>query len=109
MKRFIITHNELVGFHRYPNAPEFCSYLSARHRHVFVIECQFKVSHNERELEINEMQEQIKKRLVLDFGQPCEFGDMSCESIAEHIMNCFDNCCKVTVLEDGYGGASFTR
>lgn len=109
MRRFVIIHNEVVGFHRYPNAPAFCKYLEARHRHVFVIECQFEVSHNEREIEINEMQERLRKELQNDFGYPCEFGDMSCESIAEHIIMKFPYCSSVKVLEDGYGGASLTR
>jgi len=108
MIRTIITHNEVVGFHRYSKAPSWCSYLKNRHRHIFVIECQFLVSHNEREIEINKQQELIRIALQKKFGTPCEFGEMSCESIAEWLLQEF-KCKNVKVLEDYYGGASLTR
>lgn len=105
---YVETYNEIVGFHRYPNAPEFCDYLESRHRHTFVIRCSFAVVHEERQIEINNMQQEIHLLLLRTFGYPCEFGDMSCESIASFILHkCSAD--KVTVLEDGYGGATFTR
>lgn len=108
MNRFIETYNSIEGFHRYPNAPSFCKYLSLIHRHVFVIRCKFKVSHNEREIEINHMQLKIGEYLRLKYGYPCQFGDMSCESIAEDLINHF-GASAVTVLEDNYGGATLTN
>lgn len=109
MKRKVLTYNAIEGFHCYPNAPEFCAYLSARHRHIFVIRCEFEVSHNEREIEINEQQHVIEKMLTKRFGSPCEFGDMSCETIAELIMKEYKSCIKAEVKEDDYGGASLSR
>lgn len=109
MKRQVITHNEVPGFHRYPNAPKFCAYLSQRHRHIFNIRCYFNVSHNEREIEINTAQLDIEKHLKERFGYPCEFGDMSCESICEYLLNSYRELDRVEVTEDGYGGASLTR
>lgn len=109
MKRKVLTYNAIEGFHRYPNAPEFCAYLSARHRHIFVIRCEFEVFHNEREIEINEQQHVIEKMLTKRFGSPCEFGDMSCETIAELIMKEYKSCTKAEVKEDDYGGASLSR
>ena len=109
MKRKVLTYNAIEGFHRYPNAPEFCAYLSARHRHIFVIRCEFEVSHNEREIEINEQQHVIEKMLAKRFGTPCEFDDMSCETIAELIMKEYKSCAKAEVKEDDYGGASLSR
>ena len=109
MKRKVLTYNAIEGFHRYPNAPEFCTYLSARHRHIFVIRCEFEVSHNEREIEINEQQHVIEKMLTKRFGSPCELVDMSCETIAELIMKEYKSCTKAEVKEDDYGGASLSR
>ena len=109
MKRKVLTYNAIEGFHRYHNAPEFCAYLSARHRHIFVIRCEFEVSHNEREIEINEQQHVIEKMLAKRFGTPCEFDDMSCETIAELIMKEYKSCTKAEVKEDDYGGASLSR
>lgn len=107
MNRFVNTYNEIVGFHNYPDAPDFCEYLCARHRHVFVIRCSFKVVHNEREIEINKQQQLIEGYLHKYYGTPCEFGGMSCESIAEVIMADL-GANDVQVLEDGYGGATLT-
>lgn len=109
MKKFVLTHNAVVGFHFYPNAPQFCSYLENKHRHVFVIRCKFQVSHNEREIEINEQQNRIESFLFTSFGNPCDFGAMSCESIAQVLMEHFAHIMECEVLEDNYGGASLTR
>lgn len=108
MKRYVLTHNYIEGFHRYPDAPEFCEYLSKRHRHIFVVKCAFEVSHNGREIEINEQQHTIESYLHKKYGSPCEFGDMSCESIAQLVMEQF-GAYSVTVLEDNYGGATLTQ
>lgn len=109
MKREIITYNEIQGFHKYPDAPDGVGYLSNEHRHVFVIRCRAEVSHNEREIEINTEQDKIEKFLCGGFGYPCKFNDMSCESIAEWLLNKLPELCYVEVLEDGYGGAALTR
>lgn len=109
MKRQVITYNLAEGFHRYPDAPEFCKYLEDRHRHVFVIRCRFDVTHNEREIEINEMQHAISEYLCARYGHPCEFNDMSCEAIAEDLLRQYPGMISAEVLEDGYGGAALTR
>lgn len=108
MKRYILTHNEIEGFHCYPNAPQICDFLSHRHRHIFVIECLFEVSHNEREIEIITQQNKIENYLKSKYGNPCEFCDMSCESIAEELMQKYKTH-SVTVKEDNYGGATLTE
>ena len=109
MKRFILTHNEVEGFHQYPNAPANCDYLSDKHRHIFVIDCSFEVAHNEREIEIITQQRLIYDFLVMQFGRPAQFGNMSCESIAENLLEAFPEMSSCTVREDGYGGAALTR
>ena len=109
MKKFVETYNCIEGFHYYPNAPEFCKYLSARHRHLFVIRCSFEVNHNNREIEINDMQKKIEDTLHNWYGTPCEFDGLSCESIANNLLLEFNSMVKCTVLEDGYGGATLTK
>ena len=109
MERRINTYNCIEGFHNYPNAPKWCSYLANRHRHLFVITCSFRVLHNNREIEINEQQHLIDNYLKKVFGNPCEFNEYSCEDIAENLINAFDNMVECKVLEDGYGGATLTR
>ena len=109
MKREIITYNEIQGFHQYPDASVSVGYLSNKHRHVFVIRCRAQVTHNEREIEIITEQDKIEKTLKEDFGYPCKFGAMSCESIAQHLLEKLPELNYVEVLEDGYGGAALTR
>lgn len=109
MKREVLTHIQVEGFHQYPCAPSFCDYLGNKHRHIFVIKCRFPVSHNDREIEINDMQHQIFNFLLDNFGLPCEFGTLSCESIANYLLNHFPAMSYCEVLEDNYGGAALTR
>lgn len=109
MKREVITYNEIQGFHYYPTAPSSVGYLSNVHRHIFVVRCKAEVSHNEREIEIITQQDKIEQTLKKDFGYPCEFGAMSCESIAQHLLERMPELNYVEVLEDGYGGAALTR
>lgn len=109
MKCYVNTYNEIIGFHYYPDAPEFCSYLSNTHRHVFIIRCSVEVSNKNREIEINELQLSIEEYLKSAFGYPCQFGYLSCEMIAEFLMQHFQKFSSVQVLEDGYGGATLTR
>lgn len=109
MKRQVITFNAVEGYHYYPNAPEFCKYLRNNHRHIFEIRCGLEVKHNNREIEINEMQRKIEKKLKSLFGNPCNFGKRSCEDIAEILCNSYSEIVWVEVLEDGYGGAKITK
>lgn len=109
MKREVITYNLIEGFHFYPDAPDFCGYLAHNHRHLFEVRCWAEVSHNNREIEINTLQNAIEDKLSYGFGKPCKFGAMSCEDIAEFLLSEFSELNKVQVLEDGYGGAALTR
>lgn len=108
MNIFVNTYNVVEGFHRWDGAKGAMSYLASRHRHLFVIRGSFKVSHGDREIEINEMQNKIENYLHLKYGKPCEFKGMSCEHIATELIEKFsmESC---QVLEDGYGGATLTR
>lgn len=109
MEIVVYTYNVVEGFHNYPNAPEFCSYLQARHRHLFVIECRFAVKDSNREIEINEQQRLIENWLYSKYGKPCEFGALSCEMIAEDLLKNCDEMCACFVREDGFGGALVIR
>lgn len=109
MKREILTHNEVEGFHFYPAAPVGVGYLSNVHRHIFVIKCRAEVTHNEREIEFITEQNRIAATIADGFGKPCTFNSMSCESIAEWLLNALPELTYVEVLEDGYGGAALAR
>ncbi|MBQ0154167.1 MAG: hypothetical protein KBS70_05220 [Bacteroidales bacterium] len=109
MRCFVETYNQIEGFHKWENAPKECAYLRNRHRHLFVIRCSFDVQDEDREIEINMRQNEIESFLRLQFGIPMELGGRSCEHLAHLLMERYSNLCKVTVLEDNYGGATSTR
>lgn len=79
---------------------------------MFVIRCRYLVEHDNRAIEINLTQNLIEKTLRNLYGIPMELGSMSCEMLARELIkyDVFGNpCVQVTVLEDGYGGATLTR
>lgn len=105
MKSEVLTHNEVVGFHRWSNAPDEVSFLRNTHRHIFVIRCSFGVTHQDRQIEIYMRERQIKKWLADTYGEEMQLGEMSCEMLAQAIVNNFKDAVYVEVLEDGKGGA----
>jgi len=108
ISRHVIIDFDVVGFHYYPDPPKEVDFLKYNHRHLFQIKCNWLVGHNEREKEIFIYTDKVKEWLENEFGLPCDFKNMSCESIAEKILNKFD-CYSVSVLEDGKGGAKLER
>ena len=109
MKTTIITTNAVEGFHRWPDAPVNLAYLADRHRHIFTIECEFEVSHDDRDIEIITQQHQIKNFIRDRYGIPAEFHSMSCEAIARQIVQFYPECISCVVREDGIGGARVRR
>lgn len=109
MKMYVVTVNEIEGFHNYPDAPVQVAFLKHPHRHIFYIECKLNVSHDNREIEIFIQQDKIKEHLFKKYGKPCMFKQMSCEMIAIDIINAFPEIEECKVTEDGKGGAIVQR
>lgn len=109
LKKRVVTFNSIEGYHHYPDAPQEVEFLKYPHRHMFEIRCQFKVTDSNREIEIFLKQGEVFMKISKHFGRPADFGAMSCEMIGEWIMDKFENCVEVEVLEDGYGGAIIQR
>lgn len=102
----VIVTCRVVGFHNWESAPGCYRYLQDRHRHEFVIYAIREVTHNDREVEINQFKQEIEWHLHRKYGDPCEFGGMSCEDIAEGLSKRF-TLSKCVVLEDGLAGAIY--
>lgn len=124
---------EFVGFHRWINAPLHRLYLSAAHRHLFKIEVRVSVVASDREIEFHDLKNLtdlvIKEKFVPLRKNPFAAEDdndevaqgpeiivctMSCEAIAEKIMNeLYDRGIitveSVSVSEDGECGATVSR
>jgi hypothetical protein len=107
MKKTVITKNYIEGFHNYPEASGSMDFLRHTHRHVFHVECGFKVTDSNREIEIFTGQFEMDDYFAHVFGKPARFGNMSCEMIAERVLSDWRsrNIEYVKVLEDGEGGA----
>jgi len=103
VKKFIKVSFQFEGFHKWPEAIDHAeSYLALRHRHMFHCTALKRVGHNDRDIEFIELKRMMSNYIKLRFG--LEFGTMSCESIAEHLMNyfCLD---EIEISEDGENGA----
>lgn len=112
MRRYVICAVAVEGFHCWPDAPEgSLEYLRHRHRHIFEIRMKFQVRGNDREIEINQRQNEITRYLLGRYGSEngaCEFGGLACEHIAQELLEHFGaSACEV--LEDGFGGAGIVR
>lgn len=98
----IIVNLNVEGIHYWADCPlEEVSFLKYPHRHMFHIELQKRVSHNDRDIEIIMLKRDIKNYLG---NEPINFEGRSCEMIAEDLLNKFE-ACYVKVLEDGENGA----
>lgn len=104
MTKFITIKLIYEATHNWPkcNLKEV-KYLRSEHRHNFYIELSKEVSHNEREIEIIMFKHQVERFLQKKFNH--KLGGMSCESLAELLLNKF-NCSIVKVLEDNEVGAA---
>lgn len=90
------------GFHYWPGAPDSVAFLRDRHRHVFWFKCWKRVSHDNRDIEIITLKNEIQA-----WAQHGEFGSSSCEQLARFAVDRFGlTACEV--LEDGENGAKVT-
>ncbi|MCE2713608.1 MAG: hypothetical protein LW688_13890 [Cryomorphaceae bacterium] len=106
-KSIVIVQLEQEGFHNYPDAPTEVKFLRDNHRHTFRITLGFEVTHNNREKEIFLMRDEVRFMLTEFYGSPCEFGSMSCEMIAQELLEHFEEegAVWVEVWEENTGGA----
>ena len=111
--RFIKVGLDIEGMHFWENAPEEVSYLRYPHRHIFHIIVEFKVNHNNRDLEFIIMKHKIEKflkdKFYISIYKLCNFGQMSCEAIAELILDEFRDAVSCEVWEDKENGARLER
>lgn len=108
MKTRIRIKYETEGFHRWKDAPDSRSYLRDLHRHLFKVEVEMSVSHDDREVEFHDLLDYCKS-LSHEFNNP-ENQNMSCEHHARAIITTLDakypnREINVTVYEDGECGA----
>jgi hypothetical protein len=107
MKKTVILDFNVEGYHHYVNAPKQVDFLRNKHRHLFQIRVGYSVMDLDREKEIFIQQNYLKEYLHESYGYPCQFNNMSCEMIAQDLLEFIldDGGVWVEVFEDGLGGA----
>lgn len=110
---------QVEGTHNWPDCPfDEVDYLRVPHRHVFHIKAYMPVTHSDRDVEFIMLKHLIRDYLVNKYGKfsnegmlrdmpyytHCEFGAMSCEMIAEELIETFE-LSKCEVSEDDENGA----
>lgn len=80
---FITVKTQFEGVHSYPDAPKEVYYLRTPHRHMFHVEAEIEVFHDDRELEFI-----MVKHCIDDFfDRNNHMGSTSCEMIAKELQD----------------------
>jgi len=113
-KAHVYVRTTFEGYHRWADAPEAVAFLRHWHRHLFHVQLDVHVEHNDRDVEFFILQRELN-RFIDDTFQPqgpMRF-EFSCEMIAEQIIAHFHekleykvHSCEVS--EDGENGAVVT-
>lgn len=112
MTMYVICNVVVEGFHCWENAPAWCDYLRNTHRHMFNIEMHVPVTEANREIEFIDYQRQIKNTIIEEFGDDrgyAQFGGLSCEHIAQWLLEKYPNATYCMVIEDDNGGSLIVR
>ena len=82
----VVIIGEFEGFHFWKDAPAEVRFLKNLHRHKFHVEVTIDVKHNNRALEFFIVQHFLEDFIKVRFSDG-EVGPMSCEMIAEVILD----------------------
>lgn len=110
MQYLVHANLSLEGWHCWPNAPARQKFLAERHRHQFQIKVTASASGADRAVECFDLLDAARACLE-DFRSSdgtYDFGNMSCEHIAEHLISNLP-LVACMVLEDGLQGATVMR
>lgn len=112
--RSVFATTSVVGFHRWPDAPDEVKYLSSMHRHLFGILVELPVTALDRQIEFHILKRHVSRwlgDLPKAHSGEINFDTQSCEMIAEDLLMCLRHeylglpWYRVTVDEDGENGA----
>lgn len=103
----IIVTTQFVGIHQWNDAPDEVSFLKHPHRHIFHVEVELPVGHDDRELEYF-MVIKIVDDIIEKFDNEW-IKTKSCEHIATELCNklCshYKRSCIVKITEDNENGS----
>ena len=111
MRTHVIVRLQVEGEHCWPAAKDVfpeVAFLSSPHRHIFHIQAEKEVFHDDRDVEFVIFKRDIQDYFKQVYYNPQRrmhiFGSMSCEMIAKTILEQFE-CTTVEVWEDLENGA----
>lgn len=113
MKKSITVRFQMDGMHKWPEAAGDVAFLKNPHRHKFFFEATADVTHNNRQIEFFTLKDKLEI-ILLDNFETCfsdcfDFGTLSCEGIAEKMLDKVPELTKVSVWEDNENGATVER
>lgn len=108
MKKFVTIRTQFPAVHCWPdcNIPSV-GYLIFPHRHLFVVKMSWEVSDNNRQIEFISKKQDANKYIAKHFYDK-DLRSMSCEDIAEKLLNRF-NADSISVFEDGENGCELFK
>lgn len=109
MRTSILTVNRIEGYHRADNMPKYLECLKQTHRHIFVVECGFAPQKEGVAVDSVTMTHQIDAYFRDRYGDPAQFGNLTCYQIARELLGFYPHCQYVIVREDGEGGGAAYR
>lgn len=113
----VFCRTNFEGIHRWANAPDEVGFLRHAHRHMFGVQVEMEVGHDDREVEFIMLKRKVNAIIgVCKDGCRNEdgvwlMGGTSCEMLADflhrELVNAFgERYMKITVDEDGENGAT---
>ncbi len=108
MKTFIYIKTNFEAYHRWPSAPDEVAFLRNTHRHIFYVSIDFRVNHDDRELEFFILKKELDAFLSVNykgkvFSESCE---MIAKSIGKYLKELKNlPIVKVEVNEDNQNGS----
>jgi len=101
----IVVRCQVPGFHHWENPHPARRYLADRHRHLFHVEVEMTVAHDDREVEYHDLLDHC--RVWFPGG---EMGPMSCEQMATRLARDIASVYPgrqlvVSIFEDGEAGS----
>lgn len=107
MTKYIIIQTQFEAVHCWPECPfDDVAFLKNKHRHIFHVTMKIKVNHNDRDVEFIQAKRELTSWLRT-FWEGRDLEKMSCEDMAETLINEFDDwpIFSVSVFEDNENGA----
>lgn len=116
----IVVRTQFEGIHCYPDAPKDVEFLKHPHRHMFYVEAEIEVFHDDRELEFILVKRDLDKFLKGDLkSASCE---MICRTVQQYLKRTYplngaqvsitgsnERYVNVSVFEDDENGARISE